>query len=90
MNNLKSKSNDFLKSHDMFGHTVQINFNRQGDTHTTSTGGFFSLLIKVAMFIYVFLNLKKLVLSEADDLSSESFLVADEIDGDASVVYNET
>ena len=68
---MKSNLNSFFKGHDMFGHTVHINFNKQGDTHNTTTGGFFSLFIKLAMTIYVFLNFKKLILSEGDSLSSE-------------------
>jgi hypothetical protein len=54
---------------------VQINFNKKGDTHNTTSGGFCSLIIKMAIAVYVFLNLKKLILSEGDETSSEAFLV---------------
>ena len=52
----------------MFGHVINLNFNRQGDTHNTVIGGCFSMLIKLAMSIYVFLNFKKLVFKEADTI----------------------
>ena len=50
----------------MFGHVINLNFNRQGPSHNTVIGGCFSMLIKLAMGIYVFLNLKKLILKEDD------------------------
>ncbi len=73
----------------MFGHTVHINFNKQGDTHNTSPGGFFSLLIKFAIAVYVFINLKKLIHSEGDVLSSSIFIVDNEL-GLSAVAYIET
>ena len=61
----------YIKSKDMFGHTINLNFNKQGDTHQTFIGGFFSLFIKLAMATYVFLNLKKLWLYEEDSIKVE-------------------
>ena len=69
---------DFLKDHDMYGHSVTLNFDKKGDTHNTFFGGFFSIWVKIAIFIYVALNVKKLVLSEGDELGSEEFLLAHE------------
>ena len=37
--------------HDMFGHQIVLNFNKNGDSHTTFIGGFFSILVKVVMGI---------------------------------------
>jgi hypothetical protein len=75
---IRKEAGNFLKDHDLFGHTVHFNFNRQGDTHNTEFGGFCSFLIKMCVAVYVILNLKKLILSEGDDTSSEVFLVAHE------------
>lgn len=77
----------------MYGHTVNLNFDKKGDTHKTLIGGFFSLLIKIAMTVYVALNLKKLILSEGDSIGSEEFLLAhEEGEGDETpeVDYRET
>jgi len=60
-----------IKSKDMFGHTINLNFNKQGDTHQTVIGGFLSILIKVAITVYVILNVKKLVRYEDDRLGLE-------------------
>ena len=61
----------YVKSKDMFGHTIKLNFNKQGDTHQTIIGGFFSLIISLAMTTYVFINVKKLWLYEDDSLNLE-------------------
>ena len=57
-----------IRDHDMFGHVINLNFNRQGPTHNTVIGGLFSILIKVAMSVYVFLNFKKLLFKEDDSI----------------------
>jgi hypothetical protein len=59
----------------MFGHTINLNFNKEGDSHKTFIGGCFSVFIKVAMFAYVFMNLKKLILKEDDSNSIEYNLI---------------
>jgi hypothetical protein len=64
--------------HDMYGHTININFDKKGDTHNTVIGGCFSLIIKISMLVYISLNLKKLILSEGDELGAEEFLLAHE------------
>ena len=83
-------SSDWLKSHDMFGHTVNFSFNGKGDTHNTAPGGFFSVIIKLAVAVYVFLKLKILILSEGDNNSSALFLVDNSEGGSTHVDYSET
>ena len=51
----------WVKSHDMFGHEIKLNFNRNGDAHTTFIGGLVSLLVKTVMTIYIYMNIMKLV-----------------------------
>ena len=55
----------------MFGHTINLNFNKEGDSHQTLIGGFFSIFIRLAMFIYVFMNFKKMILHEDDSTFTE-------------------
>ena len=55
-----------VKSTDMFGHTIHLNFNKNGDTHKTFIGGLFSILIKVALAFYVYTLFKRMFLNEAD------------------------
>ena len=61
----------YVKGHDMFGHTINLNFNKQGDTHQTFIGGFFSLIVKSAMTVYVLMNMKKMFFYESDTLNVE-------------------
>jgi len=48
----------------MFGHVINLNFNRKGSSHNTIIGGIISILIKITIAIYVYLMLKKLILNE--------------------------
>lgn len=50
----------FVKDHDMFGHVINLNFDRQGDSHKTLCGGFFSMALKGFLIFYVCLMLNKL------------------------------
>ena len=60
----------FLSSHDGFGHEVKLNFNRNGASHKTPIGGFFSIIIDMAVYYYVFTRFKTLFLREGDKKSS--------------------
>lgn len=55
-----------ISDQDMFGHTINLNFDKQGDTQNTIIGGCFSLFIRIAMTGYVLLNLKKMVFFESN------------------------
>ena len=55
---------NWVKDHDMFGHQIVLNFNKNGDSHTTFIGGFFSIIVKVVMGIYVYMNFMKLFMME--------------------------
>ena len=58
-----------MKEHDIFGHSVALNFKQEGDTHTTVVGGFFSVFIKIAITIYVVMNFMKMIFYEGDSVS---------------------
>lgn len=49
MNKLSSSIRDI----DMFGHPIELNFNKKGSTHNTVVGGFFSIFIKSFLLFYV-------------------------------------
>lgn len=50
-----------VKNNDMFGHSVVLNFNRQGETYKTSFGGCISIFIKVVLIAYVYLRFTKMI-----------------------------
>ena len=52
------KSIKSLRSYDMFGHLITMNFNKRGNFHKTLVGAFFSIIIKVGIYIYVALTFK--------------------------------
>ena len=61
--------NKFIKllhSKDIFGYAVQLNFNRNGNIHTTAIGGVFSIILKALYIGYMGYLLMKLV-TFADD-----------------------
>ena len=62
--------NKKIKSHDLFGHQVTLNFNQNGDTHTTLVGGFFSIIIKAAMTVYIMINVIKLINYDGDTINT--------------------
>ena len=62
----------FMKQHDMFGHPIGFNFEGY-DTHNTAFGGCCSILIKIAISVYVFLNCKKLIFAEDDTVVTQVF-----------------
>ena len=48
-----------FRGYDWFGHPIALNFNREGDTHNTSIGGFFSIFLRIAIFFYFCMNFNK-------------------------------
>ena len=72
---------DWLTEQDLFGHQVQMNFNQKGPTHNTCIGGFFSIIVKIAMLVYIFLRFKALLLYEEDINTTEMNVIdLDELD----------
>ena len=45
-----------IRSKDMFGYLITLNFNRRGQYHKTQIGGLFSVCIKFFIYVYVLLN----------------------------------
>ena len=60
------KTKKLVKSQDMFGHVINLNFNREGTSHKTIFGGIVSIILKVLLMIWVYLNFKKMLLYEDD------------------------
>ena len=54
---------------DLYGHPVELNFNKKGKTHKTLIGGFASLIVLAIYYYYIGLNLKKLFWRESDSVS---------------------
>ena len=69
---------EVIKDQDLFGHLININFNRKGSTHKTPIGGIFSLIIKLFVFIYVMTKFRKL-LWRTDDQITTSTQIADDL-----------
>ena len=45
-----------------------MNFNREGETHNTYIGGFFSIILRIALLVYFFVHVNKLIFKEEDDI----------------------
>ena len=50
-NSLKS-----VRNKDLFGHLITLNFNKRGQYHRTTIGGFVSMGIKLFINVYIALN----------------------------------
>jgi hypothetical protein len=77
-----------IKKQDLFGHPVALSFNQQGNTHNTLCGGLLSLLIKLFIFFYFLLLVKKLHWHEDD--KNESFEEPLDLYKEEPVLLNET
>ena len=51
----------YLTEIDMFGHTIEFNFDRKGSQFKTPIGGSFSLIIKIIINSYIGMNLYNLI-----------------------------
>jgi len=60
----------FVKSRDMFGHRVTLNFNSKGNSHTTLFGGVMSIVVQFTMLMYFLYLLKHLFLFERDNIET--------------------
>ena len=71
--NLKAvpgKMKSHVKTHDMFGHIINLNFDRQGFSHKTFIGGIFSIIIKLFMYWYVLFLLQKFFWNLNDSITT--------------------
>ena len=68
---------EYIKSFDMFGHVVQLNFNK-GPSHNTFIGGFTSLIIKAIMFTFFFVRGRTIFTRSDDDYCTVEFLSDDD------------
>jgi len=50
-----------VKNQDIFGHSVLLNFNKNGNTHNTFCGGIFSILIRLLMVYYLYTLLGNMI-----------------------------
>ena len=55
-----------IKEKDMFGHSVSLNYRREGNTHNTICGGIISLFIYAIMLNLVFFKTKTMIMVEDD------------------------
>ena len=65
MNTFKKVKN-FLRSKDYFGHPVALNFNRNGNYHTTPFGGFVSIMLRIIYYSYM-IHLLMIMFTYNDD-----------------------
>ena len=56
----------------MFGHTIQLNFDRKGYAHKTCIGGFVTIMVQIAVFAYIYLNTKRMIFLEDDKNFTET------------------
>jgi hypothetical protein len=50
----------------MFGHLITLNFNQRGDKHKTLIGAFFSIWIKLFIYVYIILTFQTMFTKKAN------------------------
>ena len=84
------KFGKILKDQDLFGHTIELNFNQDGSKHKTIVGGLFSILLKMFMFAYIYRVWTKLLFYKEDRVFTQ-LLVDNEINQlSREINFNET
>ena len=85
-----SRFKKYVKSFDMFGYVVNLNFNKNGSEHTTFVGGFTSGIIKIMMTFYVLVLFRRTIWYTDNNISSAPTVIDLIADGRAATNYNET
>jgi hypothetical protein len=62
---------DFVRSQDLFGHPISLNFDRHGETYNTYMGGSCSIILKVVLSFYVGVNVLKMKNYDGDEKSND-------------------
>ena len=62
----------YIRSYDMFGHAIAMNFNKKGNNHKTQIGAFFSIFIQLFIHIYIAITFKQLLWKDANTNSTIS------------------
>ena len=65
----------WIRSQDFFGHQVSLNFDKKGDKHNTTIGGFFSIFIRGFITWYVVIKFMKLLTYGDDTMQYTESLV---------------
>ena len=79
---------EWIKSQDFFGHQVSLNFDKNGDTHNTTIGGFFSIFIRAFIAWYVIIKFNKLLTYGDDNMQYTESLV--DLNSTGPIRFNET
>ena len=70
MVNIRKRCSRATKSQDMFGHPVLLNFNQQGETHTTLVGGLVSIIIKGFILWFLCFKTYRLINHQENKIST--------------------
>ena len=58
--------NNWIKSYDFWAYSPEFNIDNKGPSHKTWIGGFFSLIIQLVMYAYLYLLFYKMIMREED------------------------
>ena len=66
---MKKIKNGFIST-DFFGHPIQLNFNKKGNTHNTFLGACVSLFVSAFLVFYFYIHLERMIFYKNDTISS--------------------
>lgn len=61
MKKVSNSLREYVKSIDMFGHPIELNFNQSGSHHNTLIGGFFSIFIRSIILFFSTIILRRML-----------------------------
>lgn len=65
----------WVRAQDFFGYHINLNFDRNGDTHNTIIGGTFSIFIRCFIAWYVAIKCQKLITYDDDNMNYTESLI---------------
>ena len=57
---------NWIKNGDLFGHPIELSFNKKGSKHKTTVGGVVSIFIKTLIAIYLYILVDRLIYYKND------------------------
>lgn len=79
---------EWVKENDLFGHVVNLNFDKSGSHHKTLYGGLYSIFIRIFLAYYLYLNLSKIYTHKDDNNVTTSGMLDVDALGDVDLDHS--
>ena len=80
----------FIREFDLFGHTIELNFNKEGSTYKTFIGGLISLIVKIFLLYYLILKTYVLVTFGDNTVTYQEAFIDKLLNMNTELVFDQT